>query len=191
MEIWKDIKGYEDVYKVSSYGRIIRKPWERNYTEREIKPIIKKHGYAVVGLNVNSKCKHFYIHRLVAIAFLENTENKPQINHKDGNKINNNLENLEWATRGENQKHRYSTLGHKGSFYGKTGANHKCSKPVIQMTKDGKYLNTYAGIMEAMRQTGVHNTNIVNNIKGRLKHAGGYLWDYVELQVANQNLVLV
>jgi hypothetical protein len=54
MEIWKDVKGYEDVYKVSSYGRIIRKPWERNYSEREIKPIIKKHGYAVVGLNVNS-----------------------------------------------------------------------------------------------------------------------------------------
>jgi hypothetical protein len=80
-------------------------------------------------------------------------------------------------------------LGHKGSFYGKMGANHKCSKPVIQMTKDGKYLNTYAGVMEAMRQTGVHNTNIVNNIKGRLKHAGGYLWDYVAEQVTNENLI--
>jgi hypothetical protein len=189
METWKDIKGYENVYKISSLGRVIRKPWERDFSEKEIKHIIKKHGYAVVGLNYKKQCKYFYVHRLIAIAFIENLENKPQVNHKDGNKLNNVLDNLEWATRSENQKHRYTHLGHKNYLYGKTGADHKGSKPVMQMTKDGIYLKTYAGVSEAGRQTGVSVSSIVSHIKGRLNHAGGYLWDYVAEQVEKENFV--
>lgn len=103
-EIWKDIEGFEK-YQISSYGRV------RSYHNNTI--IIRKtnivSGYEHLMLNKNNKKYNFYIHRLVGTAFIPNPENKPEINHKNGLKTDNNVENLEWTTRIENAQHAWQT----------------------------------------------------------------------------------
>jgi hypothetical protein len=112
-EIWKDIEGYE-LYKVSNLGRILSlpRPIECNLKHSKYRvsreKIIKTHphkGYSVAILINSGKRKRFYVHRLVTKAFLLNPENKPEVNHKDFNKRNNNVENLEWCTSRENYIH--------------------------------------------------------------------------------------
>lgn len=107
-EIWYWIEGYEKLYQISNYGRI--KSFPRNGTGKEIKilrPEITKDGYLRISLHMNDKIKRFFIHRLVALTFIDNYENKPYVNHKDGNKFNNYFENLEWSTVAENNQHAY------------------------------------------------------------------------------------
>lgn len=105
-EIWKDIEGYEGLYQVSNMGNIKRVEHEdyrcrqgyRVFKERILKPYISTKGYKRVNLSKNNKKKEVPVHRLVAMAFIENPNNYPQINHKDENKFNNNVDNLEWCT---------------------------------------------------------------------------------------------
>lgn len=100
-EEWKDIKGYEGLYKISNLGRVKSLPKHagRSYRkERILKNSIDKDGYIKVTLCKNNKTSFLSIHRLLAIAFIPNPNNFPQINHKDENKQNNNLNNLEWCT---------------------------------------------------------------------------------------------
>ena len=114
-EIWKDIKGYEGLYQVSNLGNVKSLPKIRNtgllnaksYKTKE--KILKTGGkrYEIVVLYKNKKPKTFPIHKLVAEYFLENPNNYYCVNHKDGNKLNNNIENLEWCTISENTKHAY------------------------------------------------------------------------------------
>lgn len=116
-EIWKDIQGYEGWYQVSNLGNIkslkrIRAKKSGGYMMIEIpklrKPHVSTNGYCDVGLHAEGKSKSFTIHRLVANAFIDNPQNKPQINHKDGNKQNNAALNLEWVTPGENMTHAHN-----------------------------------------------------------------------------------
>lgn len=117
-EIWKDIEGYEGLYQVSSLGRVkalacVRqtKKGERRLKERIMKPLITPNAgnveYLSVMLYADGHSKRRYIHRLVASAFIENKDNKPQVNHKDGNGRNNTVENLEWVTPQENIAHAW------------------------------------------------------------------------------------
>jgi len=131
MEIWKDIVGYEGIYKISNSGVVIRKSIltknGNNYhfcKERELINTLYNTGYFRVGLTKNGKQIKFYIHRLVAIAFIPNPENKPEVNHKDGDKTNNNYWNLEWSTISENSIHAYNL----GLRYSVKGASHAFSK---------------------------------------------------------------
>lgn len=105
MEIWKDIKGYEGLYQISNYGNV--KSLERviednkgSYIKKEkiLTPTINNRGYYHIGLRNNSKTKYYYVHRLVAEAFIPNPNNYPIINHKDEDKTNNKVDNLEWCT---------------------------------------------------------------------------------------------
>lgn len=107
-EVWKDIKGYEGLYQVSNFGRIKsleRKRIDRNQIlpEKILSIRKKENGYLTVSLNKNTKDKKHLVHRLVAQAFIPNIDNKPCINHKDENKTNNNVDNLEWCT------HKYNS----------------------------------------------------------------------------------
>ena len=112
-EIWRDIEGYECLYQVSNLGRIKSlKFWSnvhKKYYEKEtiLKNKINKHGYEFVGLHKHNKTKNFSVHRLVAEAFIDNPKMYKEVNHIDGNKLNNNVENLEFTTRSENMLHAY------------------------------------------------------------------------------------
>jgi len=129
-EIWKDIPGYEGLYKVSNLGNI--KSLKRLFlhqgkrllqiNERILKPLVYKKGYPMVGIFKDGVTKKAYIHRLVAQTFIPNPENKQQVNHKDGNKQNNTASNLEWCTQSENIQHAFKT------GLNKSGEEHPFSK---------------------------------------------------------------
>lgn len=102
MELWKDVVDYEDLYEVGNYGRVKNKK-----RDKLLSPYIDRAGYIKVGLYKDGKKKNQYVHRLVAMAFIDNPEEKSDVNHIDGDKTNNHVENLEWNTRGENIRHAF------------------------------------------------------------------------------------
>ena len=114
-EIWRNVQDYEGLYQISNLGRIKRLAYWHNVGIKNIKKIYKQErilkqsrdssGYKQVCLTKNSKKKSYSIHKMMAIAFIPNLENKEQVNHKDGNKINNIIDNLEWCTYHENLRH--------------------------------------------------------------------------------------
>ena len=145
-EIWNKIPGYDGIYEVSNYGRIKRlsRVINEHVNKKRVLPeiILKQHldsdGYLVIKLTNNLKSKNYFIHRLVAISFLPNKENKPQVNHKDGIKNNCNISNLEWCTLSENRIHAYSTGLQKGAV-GEKQYNSKLKEyEVLEIRKIGK-----------------------------------------------------
>lgn len=191
-EIWKDIKGYEGIYQISNLGNV--KSLDRKIKSallnnniiskkgKKLKNQKNKYGYIYVYLSKNNKRKYKCIHRLVAEAFIPNPENKPQVNHKDGNKANNRVDNLEWCTASENELHAYIFLNkpRKNGSKGKYGKENAKSKIVLQIDKNNNIVNKFFGIGEAERITGISNQQISKcclNRKG-YKTAGGYKWRY-------------
>lgn len=167
-EIWLPLKDYEKSYEVSSFGRIKRK-----YI---IKTKIIKGGKNVSGLTIRMENKkQFYIHRLVAETFIPNPQNKPQVNHIDGNRWNNHIDNLEWVTQNENIKHSHDFLKREYLAYGE---NHKNSKTISQYDLQGNLINVYGSVHEASRQLNIQFTNIARCGRGERKTAGGFLWKY-------------
>ena len=108
-EIWKPIKGYEGLYEVSNLGRVKSLNRYHHRHENILKNKITKDGYYETTLVKNGKSKFIRSHRLVALTFIDNPLNKTEVNHKDGNKLNNFVGNLEWVTSSENQLHAYRT----------------------------------------------------------------------------------
>lgn len=173
MEIWKPIKGYEGLYEVSNLGSV--KSLARKTTSGKHRVCHQtKCGYISVGLWKNGAKKQFLVHRLVADAFIPNPNNKPQVNHIDENKSNNRVDNLEWCTNLEN--HRHGTINKRLSNILKN--NPKTSKPVNCYTKNKCFVCLYPSISEAERKTGIFNQSIVQCCKGKLKTAGGFIWEY-------------
>ena len=184
-EIWKDIKGYEGIYKISNYGRIKTLQHQskcRSYsTVNRIVPCFQKrvnekitygfrtkYGYMQIRLCKDSVKKRVYVHRLVASAFLEKPKGCDFINHKDEIKDNNCVDNLEWCTQSYN------------CIYSKNmdKANEKKKKPVLQFTINGNFINEYPFIRIAARNNNISNTGIIKCCKGKLKTSGGYIWKY-------------
>ena len=186
-EIWKSIQGYEGKYEISNLGNvrsvdrfIINSKGIKHFRKSQlIKPVISHRGYVRVGLRNLGK-KMFSVHRLVGIAFLLNPENKPMINHIDGNKQNNFVGNLEWVTQSENEKHAHEMglkpkpQAHKGKF----GKNNKSSKPIIQYDKYGNIVAEYFSITEAANKNKFDNSHIGKACKGKLKTAYNYIWKF-------------
>ncbi len=172
-EIWKDIEGYED-YKVSNLARVKSLKFGK---ERILKQGIDNHGYPVVTL-CNGTQKNFKIHRMVAIAFIPNPCNKPEVNHKWGNKLDNRATELEWATKSENQLHAYKIGLIKPPMLGKFGKEHPKSRSISQYSLDGKYIDEYESQQEAYEKTGINNRDISLVCSGKLKTAGGYIWKF-------------
>ena len=138
-EIWKDIEGYEGLYQVSNLGRVkslsrlIIRSTGRNYyiPERLLNAMLDKDGYERVCLTNAGKGVNRFIHRLVALAFIRNPENKLQINHKNGVKTDNRVENLEWNTNSENIKHSYNFLN-RPRLRGESNGGSKLTKEAIE-----------------------------------------------------------
>lgn len=170
IEEWKDIDGYEGLYQASSFGNI--KSLKSNLI---LKPILQSNGYCHIGLH-NGKPIQYRLHRIIAKTFIPNPENKPQVNHKDGNRSNNNISNLEWCTASENQKHSYNILSKKPSVKGRFGEYHNTSNHCLQISPDGFLIAVYGSQYEATRETGISQTSINKCSRGKLQKAGGYLW---------------
>ena len=167
MEIWHDIEGYEGLYQISNKGRVKSLKCGK---ERILRPGINIYGYMFVCLYHDNVKKCFKLHRLVAQAFIPNPENKPQVNHKDENKLNNCVNNLEWSTAKENSN--YGTRNERI-----TGRPFIC---IIQYSKDGIFIREWLGALEVERVLGINNRNINACCKGNRKSAGGFVWKYKE-----------
>lgn len=172
MEIWKDVKESNGLYQISNLGRLKSFVKWRGSNERIRKSYISKNGYLYINLlNLTTP-----LHRLIAIAFIPNPENKPTVNHIDGNKLNNNIDNLEWNTYSENNQHAYDNNLTTNGLLGKTGYLCKNSKEVEQITKEGDIIAIFGSCEEANRLTGIFHISAV--CRGERQNAGGYIWQY-------------
>lgn len=169
-EIWKYIKGYEGLYQVSNFGRVKSIKFGK---ERILKTFKNTRGYLQVNLCKNGKVKNYKVHRLVAEAFLDNTDNLPEVNHKDENKLNNNAENLEWCSAKHN-----SNFGTRNERIAKKMTNGKLSKPVLQYTMDGEFVKEWPSTMQAEREGGFNNRLISACCRGKRKTHKGFIWKY-------------
>lgn len=191
-EIWKDIKGYEGLYQISNLGNVkalTRKyNWRgtiRKTTEKILLPQLTWNGYFRVIFKNNKK---YRVHRLVAEAFILNPLNLSQVNHIDGNKQNNCVDNLEWCTRSENIKHAYkkglivAPKGEKSSLYGIKNGKNKNSKKV-RCVNTGK---EFGSVIEIERMIGIKHQSISRCCTGKGKYAGKdsttgekLVWEYI------------
>lgn len=137
------------------------------------------HGYSKTAMYCPGDKNPQSVHRLVAKAFLPNPENKRTVNHKNGVKTDNRVENLEWATYSENIYHAYRVLGKKTALLGKLGADNHLSKSIAKLDSKGVVLETFACGREAQRETGVNAANISKVCLGERETAGGFKWRLV------------
>lgn len=173
-EIWKDVKGYEGLYQVSSCGRV--KSLERhNYKnkhvlEKILKPCKDKKGYLMLTLYKDRKPHTKKVHLLVAQAFIPNHKNLPTINHKDENKENNFYSNLEWCSIFENNN--YGTRNSRIS--------ESLSKPICQYDLSGVLIKQWKSSEEASKELGIDSSSIRKCCRGKQKTCGGYIWKSVK-----------
>lgn len=173
-EIFKDVTGYEGLYQISNLGRVKSLKYDKFMT-----PAISN-GYQRIGFTKNSIKKFYRVHRLVAQAFIPNPDNKPFVNHKDGVRDNNVVDNLEWCTISENEQHKYEVLGYE---YPK-GENNKMAIKVNQYNKSGEFIKTYGCIRDAERDLVINKSNIIECCKGIRKTAGGFIWKYTDSEAS-------
>lgn len=171
MEIWKPIKGFEEVYEISTLGRVRNINW-RGQGYRLVKLHHDKDGYLRVGLCVNNRKYMKYVHRLVVEAFVDNPHCKSFVNHKDEVRDNNVVDNLEWVTCIENNN--YGTRNQRVSS---SKRNTNC-KAISQISLNGDLIKTWVSLNEIGRQTGYDITHIMRVCKGIKKTGYGYKWEY-------------
>jgi hypothetical protein len=159
-EIWKDIPGYEGKYQASNLGRV-------KGPRGILRPFISQGGYLINTAYVNGDRVREGVHRLVALAFIPNTEDKPQINHINGNKLDNRPENLEWVTCSENNLHRRRVLN---------GGGGRPKRPVICLDTGVEY----PSITEAAMATGSVLEKVLACCKGQRNKTNGLRWAYAE-----------
>ncbi len=182
-EIWKDIPNYKGLYQASNLGRVKNKK-----TNKILKSSLSmKNGYNQLVLCKNDEHKVFKIHRLIAKTFIPNPENKPQVNHIDGNKQNNNVENLEWCTIKENLNHAINSglftkeRSAKISRANK-GKNNPRAKILLQYDLNNNFIKEWNYAKEASKKLKINYCCIKDCCNNRQKTAGGYIWKYKNTQ---------
>lgn len=197
-EIWKNVAGYEGYYQVSNKGCVKRLAryvdrhaygivHKKFYRERILKPV-NRQGYQAVRLCKNCKAKTYQIHRLVAIAFIDNPLSKEQVNHKNGIRNDNRIENLEWVTNTENQRHSFRVLGRVSGRKGKPmskamreGLKKYQSEHHGELCKKFRCIElnrVFVGTNQAIKELGV-SRHISDCCSGKRETCGGYHWEYV------------
>ena len=178
-EIWKPLPFYpfSQYFMVSNLGNVkaIKKYSKtKPFTppEQVIKPTLCSWGYYTVRITAEKQHADYFIHRLVATAFIPNPQNKTQVNHIDGNKLNNCVDNLEWVTPSENIQHAYDTG--LMSYYKR---NHP-KIPVYQFSKDGEFIKEWDSAVQAHRELNINASSISSCIYGKRPSAGGFLWSH-------------
>lgn len=175
-EVWKDVVGYEGIYQVSNLGQL--KNIKHN---RLLTGAINRYGYVSVVLIKDKKVKNTRMHRLIAETFIPNPKNKNQVNHINGIKTDNRVENLEWVSNHENVIHAWENGLTRPLWKNKFGKNHNRSKEIYQIDKNTNLvIKKFYGCSEAERETGVKRQNIHLCCSGKAKTAGGYKWEFVE-----------
>ena len=169
-EKWKDIKGYEGLYQISNTGKV--KSVNKHII---LKPSKNRKGYLHIILCKNGKTKVGRIHRLVAQAFIPNAENKEQVNHINGIKTDNNVENLEWCTNGENQKHAFS-LGLQTNV----GNNNPRARKINQYDLQGNFIKTWNSIYDIEHALNCNRSSIWRCCTHKYKQSHGYIWRYAD-----------
>ena len=178
-EIWKDIHNYEGLYQISNYGSVKsleRKVKNTKSSYRIVKEKIlscgkSSNGYYYIILYKNQNKKIYRIHRLVAEAFIPNPNNYSEVNHKDENKENNNVNNLEWCN------HIYNI--NYGTSIKRKAEKHQ--RQVIQYTKNNEIIKEYNSLKEASDKIGIDSSSIIRCCKRKQKTCGGYIWKYKEV----------
>lgn len=160
-EIWKDVKGYEGLYQISNLGNI------KSNTNIKSKRI-NKQGYLTTQLCKNNKKRSKRINRLVAEAFIPNPNNFPQVNHKDENKLNNEVSNLEWCTEKYNTNYGTRNLKISKSKY----------KKVLQFDMNMNFIKKWDSIKEAQEELKLFHISDVCKKRYRYRSCGGYIWKY-------------
>ena len=181
LEKWSPIHGYEGFYEVSNLGNVrgvdrrVCDTNAKNISTREVKGHMmkpssngSKQGYLFVYLCKNGKPKRFYVHRLVACAFIPNPLNLPYINHKDENAQNNSVDNLEWCTQVYNINY-----GHRAQKYSKSRMI-----PILQISKDGQTVVEWESAKTAGDALGFHAGTLTNACRGKIKSYKGFIWKY-------------
>ena len=175
MEVWKSVPGYEGFYEVSSLGMVRSLPHPirkrrgnfivtEMYEGKILKQYANHKGYLMVRMYKNGLSHDFPVHHLVLLSFVPNPENLPQVNHKDEDKKNNRVENLEWCTNDYNRVYGSGRL--------------RSTKPIFQFSRTMELIRKYESTISASRETGITASNINACLKNRRPTAGGFVWQY-------------
>lgn len=165
-EEWRDIVGYEGLYKVSNFGNVYS-----NYVHRNLRPGKTQDGYMYVVLYKNKQKKNYFVHRLVGIAFIDNPDDFPLINHKDENPQNNHVDNLEWCNHEYNNT--YNEISKRKSK--------SLSRRVYGYDNDCKLVHEYYGAREAGRKLNINNGAICDCCNNKIPIYKDIAWSYNEL----------
>lgn len=188
------IKGWEGLYEIDKLGNVFSLPKTITYVDgrtftykyRSRKSVLSGPGYFMILLSNGGVQKYVYVHRLLALTFLgDPVGNRNHVNHKNGIKTDNRLENLEWVTRSENMQHRYDVLKNKPAALGKLGALNCGSKAIIGTSMDGQGTTIeFAALQEAAR-SGFSAGNICMCISGQRKYHKGFTWRFAAKSQSN------
>jgi hypothetical protein len=180
-EIWKDIKGFEGLYQVSNLGRIKHLIGYNHKKEFILSPTINRKGYFYVTLSKKNIIKKFFVHRLVAMNFIENPKECKEVDHINAVRTDNRVENLRWCTRKENCN---------TEIYKKNSSKNGCwmykrylelsprARKICQYDTNGKLIAVWKTAKEAEIKTNIKRSGICQCCKGKRNIAGGYIWKY-------------
>lgn len=183
-ELWKDVAGFEGHYQISNMGRCKslqrliggNAHSTRLHSEKIIKPRPATNGYLRFQLGGNTKFKDHSAHRLVALNFIQIDKERPFVNHKDGDKQNNNVENLEWCTKSENMKHAYDVLNMRSKLNNPKGTDSKiCKGEIIAFDEEGRIIHSVP-YFARLKEFGFRPQDVSSVLKGRKERYRGLYW---------------